>query len=68
MTLTVLRKFATDFHTSVYYSLMADEVIDSSNREQLVVCLCRMDDDLEPHEEFIGLYKVAETSADTIYC
>ena len=25
-----------------------------------------MDDDFEAHVEFIGLYKVAETSADTI--
>ena len=65
MALTILRKLATDFHASVYYSLMADEVTDSSNREQLVVCLRRVDDDFEAHEEFIGLYKVAETSADT---
>lgn len=34
-----LRKSATDFHTSMYFSLMADEVTDSSNREQVVVCL-----------------------------
>ena len=66
MALTVLRKLAMDFHTSVYFSLMADEVTDSSNREQLVICLRRVDEDFEAHEEFIGLYKVAETSADTI--
>ena len=66
MALTVLRKLATDFRTSVYFSLMADEVTDSSNREQVVVCLRRVDKDLEAHEEFIGLYKVTETSADTI--
>ena len=66
MALTVLRKLATDFRTSVYFSLMADEVTDSSNREQVVVCLRRVDEDFEAHEEFIGLYKVKETSADTI--
>lgn len=66
MALTVLRKLATDFHTCVYYTLIADEVTDSSNREQVVVCLRRVDEDFEGHEEFIGLYKVEETSADTI--
>ena len=37
--LTVLRKWVTDFYTSVYFSLLANEVTDSSNREQVVVCL-----------------------------
>ena len=66
MSLTVLRKLTTEFHSSVYFSLMADEVTDSSNREQVVVCLRRVDEDFEAHEEFMGLYKVDETSADTI--
>lgn len=66
MALTVLRKLATDFHTSVHFFLMANEVTDSSNREQVVVCLHRVDKDFEAHEEFIGLYKVEETSVDII--
>ena len=66
MALTFLRKLTTEFHSSVYFSLMADEVTDSSNREQVVVCLRRVDEDFEAHEEFMGLYKVDETSADTI--
>ena len=64
MALTDLRKLATDCHTSVYFSLMAD-VTDSSNREQQVVgFLSRIDKDLEAHKEFIGLYKVKEASVD----
>jgi len=58
-----LRKLST---TSVHYSIMADEVTDASNREQVVVCLRRIDASFEPHEEFIGLYKVDKTSANTI--
>ena len=66
MALTVLRKLTNEFHSSVYFSLMADEVTDSSNREQVVVCLRRVDEDFEVHEVFMGLYKVDERSADTI--
>ena len=45
---------------------MADEVTDASNREQVVICLRRVDKLFDLHEEFIGLYKVDETSANTI--
>lgn len=36
-------------------SLEADEVTDSSNKKQLVVCLRFVDNHLEPHEECIRL-------------
>lgn len=42
---------------------MADEVTDSSNREQ-VVCLRWVDEDFEPHGDFIGLLKVESIGAD----
>jgi len=45
---------------------MADEVTDASNREQVVICLRRVDAYFEVHEEIIGLYKVDETSVNTI--
>ena len=45
---------------------MADEVNDASNREQVVICLCKVDESFEPHKEFTGLYKVDRTSANTI--
>ena len=35
---------------------MTDEVTDSSNKEQLVICLRWVDSELNAHEEFIGLY------------
>ena len=60
MTLSVLWKLAVEYHESRY------EVTDASNREQVVICLCRVDEHLEPQENFIGLYKVDETSANTI--
>ena len=42
MALSVLRKISEDFHSSPDFSLMADEVTDASNREQVVICLLRL--------------------------
>ena len=43
MALNILRKISEDFHSSPYFSLMADEVTNTSNREQFVICLHRVD-------------------------
>ena len=45
---------------------MCDECTDASNREQLAICIRWMDDQLQPHEDFIGLYQLDETNADFI--
>ena len=44
---------------------MVDEVTDAANHEQLVLCLRWVDDDLNPHEVFIGLQSVPNIAADT---
>ena len=66
MALKVTREIASDFRAAVYYTVMADEVTDSSNREQVVVCLQWIDEDFEPHEDFIGLHKVESIGADVL--
>lgn len=43
-----------------------DEITDLSNTEQMVFCLRYVDDSLEVHEEFIGLYSLGSTSAESI--
>ena len=45
---------------------MSDECTDASNREQLAICIRWIDSDLEPYEEFIGMYKPDNIQADTI--
>ena len=45
---------------------MADECVDISNHEQLVICLRWVDHCLDVHEDFLGLYHIADTSANTI--
>ena len=37
--------------------MMADEVTDSSNREQVAICLQWIDEKFDAHEDFIGLHK-----------
>ena len=66
LALRILRDIGDSIRSTPYYSLMADEVTDSSNREQVVICLRWIDTNLEPQEDFIGLYKVESTAADVI--
>lgn len=58
-----LRKIATSIREC--FSLEAVEVTDTSNKEQLVVCLRWVDSQFEPHEKFIGLYHIEDITAET---
>ena len=44
---------------------MADECADITNEEQLVICFCWVDENLEVHEDFVGLHPLCGTKADT---
>ena len=66
MALSILRDISQNIKTSVYYSIMADETTHVSNREQCVLVLKHVDDDLVAHEDFIGLYKVDSIDSDTL--
>ena len=46
---------------------MCDECTDASNKEQLVICIRWIsNNDLEVHEDVIGLYAVSDIKASTI--
>ena len=49
-----------------FYSVMGDETADIPNKEQLVLCIIWVDDDLQVHEDFIGIHKIPNTTADEI--
>ena len=66
MALKVLRGIASDIAESGYYSIMADESTDTSNIEQLVICIRWVDKEMTICEEYIDLTPVAQTNADTI--
>ena len=62
----VLREMLTEIKSADFYSIMADETSDSSNAEQLVICLRWVDNNLETHEDFVGLYSLSDLRADTM--
>ena len=66
MSLTILREISKNIQNSIYYTIIADEVTDSSNKEQFVVCLCRVDHDLVAHEELVELYAVDNITSETL--
>lgn len=45
---------------------MADEVTDISNQKQVVVCFRSVDDNLIPHENFIGIHSVDSIKSVTL--
>ena len=64
MALSVLRDIATNLQNGVPYTLMAEEVTDSSNREQFVIRW--VDSGLIAHEDLLGLYQVPDISSATL--
>ena len=65
MALRILREICDLIRGAPFYSIMADKVTDSSNREQ-VVCLRWVDQHFEPHEKFVGLHAVDTVGSDRI--
>ena len=49
-----------------YYSIMADEGTDVSNKEQLSFCIRTVDQDLNSFEDLIGFYELENIKSDTI--
>ncbi len=66
MALHILRDIATFVQNAKFFSLMADEVTDASNKEQIVVSFRSVDENLEPHENFVGIHNVQSITADVL--
>ena len=48
------------------FTLVADETANVANIEQLVICVRRVDEQLNAHEEFLGFHPIPDTTANTI--
>lgn len=61
---TVLRTISSTLHAlpKLQFSIIMDGVQDISGSEQESICLRYVDDDLLPHEDFIGVYEVSSTT------
>ena len=68
MSLNVFLEIAANLQNGVWYTIMADEVTDASNCEQVIVFLRSIDEQLreEVRGELIGLHKVNQIDSDTI--
>ena len=62
----VLRQLIPEIKSADFVSIMADETTDASNTEQLVICMRWVDGNFETHEDFLGLYALADLQANTI--
>ena len=51
---------------NTFFTLMADEVADVSNKEQVAICLKSVGDDFQPHEEFVGMHSVDSLKSNTL--
>ena len=66
MSLRVLREIASAIRKALFFTVMVDETTDCSNKEQVVIVIRWVDEDLIVHESFIGLYSVPAINADML--
>lgn len=66
MALPIFRNIAKNIKHGVFCTIMADETINSSSKEQFVMCLRWVDKYLNLHEEFIGPHEVPNISASVL--
>ncbi len=68
MSNTIIRNIAEEILALpvVQYSVIIDGIQDVSGTEQESICLRYVDSDLEPREEFIGLYETSSTTGEQI--
>ena len=65
MSAQVLRDLIQDIRNN-YFSIICDEYMDISNKEQLTLCLRWVDNDVNAYEEFLGFYQIPDISANTL--
>ena len=66
MSQSILRTLLGDIKNSPFLTIMADETTDVSNKEQLTLVIRWVDENFEVNEEFLGLYNLFSTTADSI--
>ena len=62
----VLRAINSKLHNACFFTLMADETTDASNKEKVVIVLRYVDNNDFSVEDFIGLYCVPSIESDTL--
>ena len=63
----VVRRILNTIHDVKFFAILADETRDVQNKEQLTTCIRWVDDQLDIHEDFIGLVYVEQSNAKSLY-
>ncbi len=66
MGLNVLRELLKDTKRAEWFSVIADEATDISQKEQMTVCIRWVDNDFEIHEDPVELIHVPKTDSKTL--
>ena len=66
MSQAVLCVIARQLQQAEFFTIMTDECVDGANKEQLAICFRYVDENVDVHEEFIGLYECPNILANTI--
>ena len=66
MSQAILRVIARQLQQAEFFTIMTDECVDGANKKQLVICFRYVDENVDVHEEFIGLYECPNILANTI--
>ena len=66
MALRIIRQVSQNIRDSACYTIMADECTDKSNKEQFTICMRWVGEDLQDHEDLIGLYEVDSIDAKSL--
>jgi len=63
---TIIKSIADKVAEAKQYAVIVDGTQDASPKEQLAICLCYIDENFVPREEFVGLYEPPDTTGATI--
>ena len=66
MALHIVRQICNDVARNGFFTIMADECTDVSNKEQFTICLRWVDEYLVDHESVFGLYNVDKIDSDSL--
>ena len=67
MSLQIIREIAANLRRTQFYTIiMADEIADAPNKEQVVLCFRWVSDNLTVHEDFIGFYQTDTIKAYSV--
>ena len=66
MSKSILRDKVKEIQSAVFFTIMVDETTDMSNKEQVVIVIRWVSEELFVHEEFFGLYETDSIQAKAL--